>query len=100
MGIRRRGTSFATLILLLAAAPAWAQATAQLTGSVRDESGAVLSGRGSTMRRCASWRRTGWRRAFSMRARARGELRPHSDAGGKPARPAVRDQIWLLTQVS
>src|SRR6185503_3909738 len=33
-----------TLILLLAAGAAWAQGTAQLSGTVRDESGAVLPG--------------------------------------------------------
>src|SRR5687767_10629710 len=32
------------LILLLAAGAAWAQATAQLSGTIRDESGAVLPG--------------------------------------------------------
>ena len=32
------------LILLLTAGAAWAQATAQLSGTVRDESGAVLPG--------------------------------------------------------
>src|SRR6188508_232148 len=32
------------LILLLTASAAWAQATAQLSGTVRDESGAVLPG--------------------------------------------------------
>src|SRR6266404_2883152 len=33
-----------TLILLLTASAAWAQATAQMSGTVRDESGAVLPG--------------------------------------------------------
>ena len=33
-----------TLILLLMASAAWAQATAQMSGTVRDESGAVLPG--------------------------------------------------------
>jgi hypothetical protein len=33
-----------TLIILLAASAAWAQATAQMSGAVRDESGAVLPG--------------------------------------------------------
>jgi hypothetical protein len=32
------------LILLLTASAAWAQATAQMSGTVRDESGAVLPG--------------------------------------------------------
>jgi hypothetical protein len=31
-----------TLIILLTASAAWAQATAQMSGAVRDESGAVL----------------------------------------------------------
>ena len=35
---------FCALILLLTASAAWAQATAQLSGTVRDESGAVLPG--------------------------------------------------------
>src|ERR1043165_2682190 len=33
-----------TLILLLTASASWAQATAQMNGTVRDESGAVLPG--------------------------------------------------------
>jgi hypothetical protein len=49
MGSLRRGFRFAALIPLFAAASAWAQATAQLTGSVRDESGAVLPGVSVTM---------------------------------------------------
>src|SRR3954470_10730479 len=36
--------SRATLILLLTASAVWAQDTAQLSGTVRDESGAVLPG--------------------------------------------------------
>src|SRR4029077_13430522 len=36
--------SAGALILLLTASAAWAQATAQLSGTVRDESGAVLPG--------------------------------------------------------
>ena len=39
-----RCCSHNTLILLLTAGAAWAQATAQLSGTVRDESGAVLPG--------------------------------------------------------
>ena len=35
---------FGSLILLLTSAPAWAQATAQLSGTVRDDSGGVLPG--------------------------------------------------------
>ncbi len=35
---------FGSLILLLASTPAWAQATAQLSGTVRDDSGGVLPG--------------------------------------------------------
>ena len=38
----RRGFCLGAMILVIAGASAWAQATAQLTGSVRDESGAVL----------------------------------------------------------
>jgi hypothetical protein len=38
------GCSRGALILLLTASAAWAQATAQLSGTVRDESGAVLPG--------------------------------------------------------
>ncbi len=44
MDTLRRGCWFAAVVVLLAAAPAWAQATAQLAGTVRDESGAVLPG--------------------------------------------------------
>jgi hypothetical protein len=36
--------SYGVLILLLTAGAAWAQGTAQLSGTVRDESGAVLPG--------------------------------------------------------
>src|SRR4029077_7402030 len=36
--------SAGALILLLTASAAWAQATAQMSGTVRDESGAVLPG--------------------------------------------------------
>ena len=39
-----RGCSYGILILLLTASAVWAQATAQLSGTVRDESGAVLPG--------------------------------------------------------
>ena len=39
-----RGAVFLLTILLLTASAAWAQATAQLSGTVRDESGAVLPG--------------------------------------------------------
>ena len=38
------GYSRGILILLLTASAAWAQATAQMSGTVRDESGAVLPG--------------------------------------------------------
>ena len=38
------GFSRGILILLLTASVAWAQATAQMSGTVRDESGAVLPG--------------------------------------------------------
>ena len=44
MDTLRRGCWFTAVVVLLAAAPAWAQATAQLAGTVRDESGAVLPG--------------------------------------------------------
>ena len=44
MDTLRRGCWFAAVVVLLAAAPGWAQATAQLAGTVRDESGAVLPG--------------------------------------------------------
>src|SRR5688500_16279387 len=48
-GIERMKTwmsrcSYGALILLLTAGAAWAQGTAQLSGTVRDESGAVLPG--------------------------------------------------------
>src|SRR5712692_3008516 len=39
-----RGVSIGALLLLLTSALAWAQATAQLAGTVRDQSGAVLPG--------------------------------------------------------
>ena len=39
-----RDFSIVALILLLTSAVAWAQATAQLSGKVRDQSGAVLPG--------------------------------------------------------
>jgi carboxypeptidase family protein len=39
-----REVSLSTLMFLLATAPAWSQATAQLNGRVTDESGAVLPG--------------------------------------------------------
>src|SRR3989449_6401465 len=40
------GTSllFAALILVLSCSPAWAQATAQISGTVKDQTGAVLPG--------------------------------------------------------
>jgi hypothetical protein len=38
------GSLRGVLILLMTAGAAWAQATAQLSGTVRDESGAVLPG--------------------------------------------------------
>ena len=41
---RRLTRFFCALILLLTASAVWAQATAQLSGTVRDESGAVLPG--------------------------------------------------------
>src|SRR5918996_6043836 len=40
----RSRCSHGALILLLTAGAAWAQGTAQLSGTVRDESGAVLPG--------------------------------------------------------
>ncbi len=43
MRVARSGFGIA-LIILLTSAVSWAQATAQLNGSVRDESGAVLPG--------------------------------------------------------
>src|SRR5215813_2458161 len=39
-----REVSIGALLIVLAAVPAWAQATAQLNGRVTDESGAVLPG--------------------------------------------------------
>src|SRR5436190_19284324 len=43
--MKMRFRSFALCaLILLAGATAWAQATAQMTGTVRDESGAVLPG--------------------------------------------------------
>ena len=44
MDTLRRGCWFAAVVVLVAAAPARAQATAQLAGTIRDESGAVLPG--------------------------------------------------------
>ena len=40
------GTSllFAALILVLSCSPAWAQATAQINGTVKDQTGALLPG--------------------------------------------------------
>src|SRR5215510_1990267 len=40
----QREVSIGALLIVLAAVPAWAQATAQLNGRVTDESGAVLPG--------------------------------------------------------
>ena len=42
--IRTRNAACALLIALLAGISAWAQGTAQLSGSVKDPSGAVLPG--------------------------------------------------------
>ena len=39
-----RHVAIAALLLVVCSASAWAQATAQLSGTVRDESGAVLPG--------------------------------------------------------
>ena len=44
MGRFLREVSIGAVLFLLAGAPAWAQATAQLNGRVTDESGAVLPG--------------------------------------------------------
>ena len=44
MKLNLRGVCLGALVMLLASAPAWAQATAQMSGTISDESGGVLPG--------------------------------------------------------
>lgn len=83
------------LLLVLMSASAWAQATAQLSGTVRDQSGAVLPGTTVTVTQTD----TGFTRTAvtdgtgdhcELRCR---QLRPDPDPGWHSAHPAVRDQI-------